>query len=152
MGTLFNDRSALVTVGPRIEFALPVPWELFERPGIRPMLRAISLEAPQTVDGVVVITSTIRDPENDFSWHWNANALDVRTGCFDRMARSPGAIIAPTYEDRVRLAAEWAARIRNRLGLEYDVIFGDARHIDHMHIEHDGAKAMRRFEPVLVRA
>lgn len=151
MPKMFGERTALVTIGPRIMFDRPVPWELFERPGPRAMLRAISLEAPQTVDGVIVITSTIRDPDGPFSWHWSADALDVRTGCFDAMAKARGAIIAPTYDDRVRLAGEWAARVRNRLGLEYDVIFGDERHIDHMHLEHDGGKASRRFEPVLVR-
>lgn len=147
MGTLFGEKAPLDVRGPKIRFQGDVPWELFERPGIRAMLRAISMEAPPTVDGVVVVTSTWRPfaESGGFSYHNRCDALDVRTGV-DGPTR-PGSIVAPTRDGRIAIARDWAVRMKLRLGVEFDVIFGDARHIDHFHLEHDGLKAMLQHEP-----
>lgn len=143
MATLFGEKIPLEAAGPLIRFEQEVPWELFERPGIRAILRAVSMEAPRTIGGIVVVTSTWRPFVGEFTYHNRCDAIDVRSGV-DGSSRQ-GAVIAPTREERIEVARAWSVRIKLRLGIEYDVVFGDARHIDHLHIEHDGSKAMARY-------
>lgn len=143
MATIFGEKVPLEAAGALIRFEQEVPWELFERPGIRAMLRAVSMEAPRTIGGIVVVTSTWRPFSGQFTYHNRCDALDIRTGV-DGSSRQ-GAIIAPTREARIEAARAWAVRMKLRLGVEYDVVFGDERHIDHFHLEHDGAKAMNRY-------
>lgn len=102
-------------------------------PGISRILWALSMTAPRTVGGVVMITSTFRPDPN--SYHSKYRAIDVRTGFgnFDRR----GAIINDGPEDFMKKAQAWAWRIRHRLGFEFDVVFGDDSHKDHIHVEHD---------------
>lgn len=142
--TMFGEKVALEVKGAMIRFDQDVPWELFERPGIRAILRAVSMEAPRTISGIVVVTSSWRPEVGPFSYHHRADALDIRTG-IERSA-APGAIIGPTREARMEIARQWAVRMKLRLGVEYDVQFGDVKHIDHFHIEHDGLKAMARYQ------
>lgn len=115
------------------------------RPQVARILYAAALEAPPLVDDVLVVTDAARLPsaggkpskhkppsapgEEGFS------AIDIRTG----VGAPPrdGQIEAPSDAERFEKAKDWAARIRFRLGSEYDVVFGDAAHRDHIHVEHD---------------
>jgi hypothetical protein len=132
-----------------IRFSVDIPWEVIEQPGIRSILRAVSLEAPRMVGDVVVVTSAWRESEGVFSWHWAGRALDIRTGILLDQSTT-GAVIGPNPKARTAICGEWAMRIRTRLGLEFDVIFGDAQHIDHIHIEHDGVRANRQYRTAVV--
>jgi len=133
----------LKTLGSPLFFLDAVPPEVLER--CAPMLRAISLEAPETVGGIVVITSHIREPRGAFSWHWTGDAVDWRTGIKpDRLADEPGAIVASSRDEAIEIAKAWTDRVAARLGNEFDVVGPrDAKHVDHGHAEHDGRKAAR---------
>jgi hypothetical protein len=139
----FYEKEPLTLVGPQIEFAMPVPWEVFAFPPIAKILSAICLEAPEMVGGVVCITSTWRPAADPASWHHSGTAVDLRTGVDGATRR--GAVVGLTRETRIENCRGWATRIKLRLGIDYDVIFGDPKHIDHIHIEHDGLKAIKPF-------
>lgn len=154
MLTAFGSRAPLETLGSPLVFKNPVAWESLASDGTRAICGALSLEAPETVDGVVVITSTHRLQKGleAFSWHHRAEALDWRTGLYRdgpsgelTVGDRPGSIIAATPADALAVAHEWAERVRARLGNEFDVVFGDARHIDHGHAERDGVKVSRVY-------
>lgn len=152
MTALVGSRDPLELLGSRIVFKHPAPWEFFAIPGNLELLEAIAMTAPETVDEVVVITSTWRpyDPARGFSWHNAGRAVDWRTGIVGNsrakaveLGDRPGSIVAPTPELALDIALEWAANMRARLGSCFDVILGDARHIDHGHAENDGGKRSR---------
>lgn len=139
----FGVREALEPLGALLEFSNPVPWEVLASDGCRRILSALALEAPETVGGIVVVTSTWRPTAgaNEFSYHHAAEAIDWRTGV-DR-PRSPGSVVAPSRIERIEISKAWAARVAARLGCEFDVIFGPPKHIDHGHAERDSLKAAR---------
>lgn len=101
------------------------------------ILYVASMTAPKTVDDVIVITDLWRTGSG---YHPKFKAVDIRTGIGVPLRR--GAIDAQSHEMKMRRANEWAGRMRIRLGFEYDVIFGDEDHIDHIHIEHDSTKEL----------
>lgn len=147
MSSVLGNREPLDPIGSSLEFVGPVHWECFRDGGIREILEALSLTAPRgLVDGVVVITSTYRGTGSGFSWHSRFSALDYRTGIYRDQAGNlalgtrRGSIVAPTPELALEVAQAWADRLSNRLGSNFDVVFGDARHIDHGHVENDAAK------------
>jgi len=152
MTALVGNRHPLELLGGLVEFKHPTPWEWFAIPGNVELLEALAMTKPETVDGIVVVTSTWRpfDEARGFSWHNAGRALDWRTGIVgDSRARPveigdrPGSIVAPTPELALDIALEWASNLRARLGSCYDVVLGDARHIDHGHAENDGGKRSR---------
>jgi len=159
--TTYGDRSPLRTLGTSLAFRR-VPWECLETPGFRAIARALALEAPTLVDQVVVVTSTHRGPDpaampdswaEPFSYHQRFAALDWRTGLSRegsdlRLGARPGSIVADTPLEALEIAKAWAARVRARLGPEFDVLLGDANHIDHGHAEHDARKAAAVFERI----
>lgn len=140
---LFGTREPIEPLGSALVFLNPVPWEVLESAGCRRILSAISLEAPELIRSFVVITSTWRPGEDAFSYHHRFEAIDWRTGV--DLPEELGAIVAPTREARIEIAEAWADRIRDRCGREFDVIYGDARHIDHGHAERDGRKVARVY-------
>lgn len=147
METILGGRTPLETLGAPLDFVGPVRWECFRDGGLREILEALSLTAPRAlVGGVVVITSTYRRPGERFSWHSRFAALDYRTGLYFNssgeleLGTRPGSIAAATPELALEVAQAWADRLSSRLGSAFDVVFGDARHIDHGHVENDAAK------------
>ena len=147
MSSVLGNREPLESLGASLEFAGPVRWECFRDGGIREILEALSLSAPLDLEGgVVVITSTYREPGSGFSWHSRFAALDYRTGLYRDQAGNlalgdrRGSIVAATPELALEIAQAWADRLSNRLGSNFDVVFGDARHINHGHVENDAAK------------
>jgi len=155
MLTLFGSRAPLENLGSPLVFKNPVPWESLASEGTRSILAALALEAPETVDGVVVITSTGRrqKPLSRFSWHHRFEAVDWRTGLYHDatgellLGGRPGSIVAPSPEEALSIGLAWADRVRDRCGNEFDVVFGtDRRHIDHGHAERDGVKVARVFQ------
>ena len=147
MSSVFGEREALEPIGSPLEFVGPVHWECFRDGGLREILEALSLTAPRAlVDGVVVITSTHRSHGSRFSWHSRFAALDYRTGLYlDEagdlaLGTRRGSIVAATPALALEVAQSWADRLDRRLGSAFDVVFGDARHIDHGHVENDAAK------------
>jgi len=147
VSSVLGNREPLESLGASLEFVGPVRWECFRDGGIREILEALSLTAPrELVDGVIVITSTYRAPGSGFSWHSRFAALDYRTGLYRDQAGNlalgarRGSIVAETPELALEIAQAWADRLSNRLGSNFDVIFGDARHINHGHVENDAAK------------
>lgn len=115
------------------------------RPEVARIFYAAALEAPLLVGDVLVITDAARLPTQgaNASLHkppaapgeHGFAAIDIRTGVGSE--RREGQIEAPDDAQRLEKARHWAARIRARLGDEYDVVFGDAAHHDHIHVEHD---------------
>ena len=153
MLTTFGSRAPLEPLGAALHFLEPVPWEVFASDGSRAILSALCLEAPRTLGGVVVISSTWRragslDP---FSWHQRFEAIDWRTGLYRDglgellLGGRPGSILAGDPLEALGLAIEWADRVAARLGSEFDVVYGDRRHEDHGHAERDGRKVASVF-------
>lgn len=144
---MIDPRIPLEPRGGRLYFLNPVPWEVLER--CAPILRALALEAPETVDGLVVITSTIRESDTykPFSWHHAGQAIDWRTGIKPaELAAEPGAIVASSRDEAIEIAKAWRDRVADRLGNEFDVVGPrDYRHIDHGHAERDGRKTLRVY-------
>ncbi len=140
---LFNHREPLQVVGARIEFKGSVPWEVLQSTGVQRILQAAACEAPETVGNVITVTSTHRvaTTTSRFSYHLLGEAVDIRTGVFEAAHTARGAVVRATEADRRAISDAWAERIRQRLGGEFDVVYGDGKHIDHIHIERDGAKS-----------
>lgn len=151
MMTLYGSRIAMVPLGPRLIFEREVPAECIANPDFGRLCMALTLEAPETVDGVVVVTSTWRPEARRFSWHQRFAALDWRTGLY-RMADGDmglrtltGSILADDPSEALSIGRAWRERMAARLGDTFDVLLGDEDHIDHGHAEHDGSKAARVY-------
>lgn len=100
------------------------------------LFRALLHTAPPLVQDTVVVTSGSDGAHKPGSFHYVSRALDVRFLGGDRA----GAIVAPTGVDAAgawdmqkQLAQEWAARLRQVLGPDYDVVVES----DHIHVERD---------------
>lgn len=50
------------------------------------------------------------------------------------------------YTDELEKTREWVRRLRVKLGENYDVVYGDHRHSDHIHIEYDPLVDMDLFK------
>jgi hypothetical protein len=134
--------------GPRIAFKVSAPaavlYAEFFEPGPARLLRAFALEAPSLKGGVLVVTSVWRPAGETPSLHPELLAIDVRTGVDD--TRLVGSILGSTREDRYAKAEAWAERVRRRVGVEYDIVYGEAvRHVDHIHGEWDRRKRRSSF-------
>lgn len=121
---------------------------------------------PSLLDGVVRGSSSFW--ENQKSYHQgkgdgHARAIDLRSGLYlkkedgvsskrERMSFGDGRqgdILPPISNSGDMIwqtylkGMAWAERIRQRLGYEFDVIYGiDRNHVDHIHLEHDYKKEM----------
>lgn len=97
-------------------------------PPMIPLWIAILELSPEMEDSLVWITSG--SDAHRFALHPNFRALDVRTKN----------IKAGNLVQRRAAADQWAARIRRRVGRNYDVIFeesGENPDKDHIHGEYD---------------
>ena len=106
-------------------------------------LRVVALEAPQTIASVVVVTDFYRD--GDPGYHGKLWAFDVRA--VSREATARGGIQAGNREQAIEIGKAWRTRVALRLGSDFDVVFGDPEHLDHLHVELDQRKVERSFEP-----
>jgi hypothetical protein len=112
-------------------------------------------EAPNLIGGTLVITSAVRQviEGKPRSWHHKARAVDFRTGLAGtrladlRWSSRIGAIeCRGNAQVAYQRAIEWTYRIAARLGNEFDLVYGiAAKHVNHIHGEHDGNKSERRF-------
>ncbi len=142
-----------------------LPLSVWDQGHIPLMIRAAMVTAPKLVDNVMVVTSVWREPvsrdialANRKSYHegkydGQARAIDIRTGLsgteredlqltFARGGINPTTMLEGDVPWRVYVEAEaWAARMRLRLGIEHDIVYGIPRlHINHIHMEHDYRK------------
>jgi hypothetical protein len=139
-----RDRS----LGPRILFK-PGPSGAyffalhFHHPAIARMIAVAAETAPPLVGDVIVFTEAYRPARiGKPSLHPKYQAVDIRTGIdhptMDGAIRSPeGVSPDEARRCRIRDAGLWAERMRMRFGSDFDVVFGDEAHIDHIHLEHD---------------
>ena len=111
-------------------------------------------EAPPTVGGCIVIVSIYRKPAKGarFSYHHVGRAVDLRTDLsitpegMIRAGGREGAIVDPDeVGGALTEARDWAQRIRERLGNEYDVVWNQADHLSHLHLEFDRRKEEKCF-------
>ena len=91
-------------------------------PEIRIMLDVARETAPKTTDGAIWITEGWR-PDN--GGHGAGRAFDLR---IRNVKGFKGFVFNKTV-------AAWAQRMRDKLGPEYIVIYGDRNHLDHIHVE-----------------
>lgn len=70
----------------------------------------------------VVITSANDGVHREGSKHYSGDAVDLRVWYTD---------------EHVGLTTEWAKELWTALGADYDVVYGDPSHMNHIHIEHD---------------
>jgi hypothetical protein len=99
------------------------------------MLEVMAETAPPLAGNVMVVTEGYRRARRDRDLHSELKAVDVRTSVDD--PGRLGAILGEELSERMVAGRGWADRIRARLGSEYDIVFGDAKHKDHLHGEHD---------------
>jgi len=55
------------------------------------------------------------------SKHYEGNAVDLRVW----------------YTDELAATQRWATTLAVTIGPDYDVVYGDMRHLDHIHVEYD---------------
>jgi hypothetical protein len=105
-------------------------------PNVCRILAVAAKEAPELLGDVMIVTEGFRPHRTGQpSLHPELRAFDLRTGIDAPTLR--GAIVHHSRTHRLELAQLWADRMRLRLGTDYDVVFGDDRHIDHIHVEYD---------------
>lgn len=89
-----------------------------------PMLKAYALidESHQALTGKeAVITSGQDGTHMRGSLHYEGRAIDLRVW----------------YTDHVGRTAYWATMLAERLGEDYDVLYGNKGHWNHIHLEYD---------------
>lgn len=138
----------------RIRFATDCQMapDFFLDPRMGLALRRFALEAPPTVDGIVLVTSASRPPAAKPSYHARDRAFDVRSGIAldeleqPRYLARPGAVVATNAAEAHERISEWVARVRRHLPGVWDVVFSrrlnpgpgyDAAHLNHVHAELD---------------
>lgn len=107
------------------------------------MVRVAAETAPTLRDNTLVLTEAWRPGHSQSSLHPACKAVDIRA--VDDGDR-PGAIVGADKDDQIEAGARWAERMRKKLGDNYDVCFGDASHINHIHLERDVKR--RPYRPV----
>jgi hypothetical protein len=102
-------------------------------------LLAVAAEtAPPLRKDVLVVTEGWRKgTPGKRDQHTHFKGLDIRTGI--ESPNLEGAIVGSPNSriNRIRAAKAWCERMEDRLGTDYDIVFGDSRHINHIHGEHD---------------
>ena len=153
----FEERKKMSVTNVVFKDGVQLPLEVWQHSHMRNIIRAAMIEAPQLVDDTLVVTSVSRGQQmrmKPFSYHQageEGRAVDFRTGLSGtsrdtlEWENRIGAIDPSPFEvqDRYRAVLLWAQRIRERLGNEYDVIYGiEHNHVDHIHVEHDRKKEL----------
>ncbi len=81
---------------------------------------------------VVWVTSAADGHHKSYSRHYTNEAFDIRIKNVKGLSRNADGTLA--YDTKV---AAWAKRMKLELGDDYDVVYGDANHLDHIHCEYD---------------
>lgn len=101
-------------------------------PEIRRIIDAARLHAPEMTDNTVWITSAADGKHSQGSRHYTSEAFDIRVKNVKGFKWS----LMGDWKFNQRVA-DWAEAIRFELGSKYDVVYGDAQHLDHIHCEFD---------------
>lgn len=91
-------------------------------PEVRCILDIARDTAPDMTDGAVWVTSANDGNHMDTSKHYSNEAFDLRVR--NVVGKHPAVM-------------EWCAIMREKLGKDYDIIYGDPAHMDHIHAEFD---------------
>lgn len=86
------------------------------------ILDVARLCAPETKDRAVWVTSANDGEHMEDSKHYSNQAFDIRVR---NVVGGHPAIL------------NWCAHMRHMLGDDYDIIYGDKNHLDHIHVEFD---------------
>ena len=93
------------------------------------ILQTIQDTAPEGYEPT--ITSANDSKHGDDSKHYEDCGFDIRTRDY------PGFDLK-NFEETQHVVHAWIVRMRKRLlTIQYDIIFGDKKHRDHIHIEFD---------------
>ena len=134
-------------LGPRVEWKSGASgaWSFGRHyaPEIATIVRAAAETAPSLVENTLIITEGWRPGVPQASLHPACKAVDIRA--IDDAMR-PGAIVGEDDEQKLLYGARWAARLREKLGTDFDVVFGPPNHLNHIHIERDVKR--RPYRPV----
>lgn len=95
-------------------------------PEIRVMLDVVRETAPELTDNTVWITGAWR-PDN--TKHGSGEAFDIRI-------KNVKGFNTGTFAYN-KIVAAWVKRVKVRLGPDYDVIYGNSKHMNHFHSEYD---------------
>jgi hypothetical protein len=112
--------------------------EHFHDPWTCRLLAVAAETAPPLRKDMLVVTEGYRQGKpGKRDLHAKFKALDFRTGVENPLL--DGAIVSSPNSriNRIRSAKSWRDRMEARLGADYDIVFGDAKHIDHIHGEED---------------
>lgn len=101
-------------------------------PIISRMITVTRLTAPSLVGNVLWITSANDGKHKDTSKHYTNEAFDVRIRNVKGLKW--GVRMEFVYNEVVKA---WADQIELALGKGYDIVYGDAKHLSHIHIEYD---------------
>ncbi len=96
------------------------------------ILHVVKLTAPKTRDNTVWVTRAWAD--EDHGKHATGEAFDVRV-------KNVVGFNTETFQYCKEVEA-WVIRIREQLGPGYDVVYGDSKHLNHMHIEYDPPESL----------
>lgn len=103
-------------------------------PEVATIIRFAAETAPSLKENTMVIVEGWRAPRESVSLHPACKAIDIRA--IDSLMR-PGAILGESEDQKLALGNRWAIRLRQKLGDDYDVVFGTTGHLSHIHIERD---------------
>ncbi len=91
-------------------------------PEICRILHIAKETCPGTTDNAVWVTSANDGKHSRLSKHYSNEAFDLRIRNLTEGADA---------------AARWATAMKQKLGEDYDVVYGDSAHLDHIHVEYD---------------
>jgi len=95
-------------------------------PEIRIILDGVMDTAPEMTDDTVWVTSAWRA---DDTKHGTGEAFDIRI-------KNVKGFNLETFAYN-KIVAAWVKRVKERLGPDYDVIYGNSKHLNHFHVEYD---------------
>lgn len=79
----------------------------------------------------VWVTSGADGQHKTYSKHFSDEAFDIRIKNVKGVKKQNGAYVKdPKVE-------AWVKRIQLELGNDYDIVYGDEHHLDHIHCEYD---------------
>lgn len=100
-------------------------------PEIAQILYVVQETAPETRDNTIWVTRAWA--EENRGTHAAGEAFDIRI-------KNVVGFNIVTFQYCKEVEA-WVYRIREQLGSDYDVVYGNSKHMNHMHIEYDPKKS-----------
>ena len=104
-------------------------------PEIRRILDVARMTSPKMLGDSVWVTSANDGSHKQGSKHFKNEAFDIRIR--NLVAFKWGASGEFIFNETIN---NWARQLRLELGEDYDVVYGDAQHLNHIHIEYDPKK------------